>query len=72
MPPSLPNDAPRSSHVRTGADTGAGAILGLRFDSSGMSVMAKELAAPESLALDTSAAGDFLYWSDLAADKVQR
>ena len=60
------------------ADSGAGAILGLRFDSSGLRVLARNLVQPEQLVLDSSqdawdlAGGRLLYWGDSGSNKVQR
>jgi len=59
------------------ADAGAGAILGLRFDSSGLHILAHGLNRPEHVAIDTSeesrlAGGALLYWGDSGANKIQR
>ena len=60
------------------ADAGAGAILGLRFDSSGMRVLARGLSMPEALLLDRStelyaATGkQALYWGDSISNRIQR
>ena len=54
------------------ADAGVGAILGLRFDSSGLRAMAHGLVTPEPMALDTSEGSDsVLYWADLSTNKIQ-
>ena len=60
------------------ADAGAGAILGMRFDSSGLRVVTRGLSMPETLVLDTSAEtwqviqGHALYWGDSGSNKIQR
>lgn len=58
-------------------DAGAGVILGLRFDSSNMRIVAQNLLRPEHVALDASAdaiadGGAILYWGDSAANMIQR
>ena len=59
-------------------DAGAGAILGMRFDASGLRVLARGLAMPEALVLDRTTAtyqlfgGMLLYFGDSAADRIGR
>ena len=59
-------------------DAGAGAVLGMRFDSSGLRILAHGLRQPEALVLDNSAEtwqaieGHLLYWGDAGTNKIQR
>ena len=59
------------------ADAGAGAILGMRFDQSGIRIMQRGLSQPEHLVLDAAetalaAGGPLLYWGDSVTNRIQR
>jgi hypothetical protein len=60
------------------SDAGAGAILGMRFDSSGLRVLQVGLDMPESLVLDSrpeayqTVGGFLLYWGDSGTNRIQR
>lgn len=59
-------------------DAGAGAVLGLRFDSTGLRVLARGLTRPEALLIDASAQiyravqSKALYWGDSGSNRIQR
>ena len=60
------------------ADAGAGAILGMRFDQTGLRVLRTHLSMPECLVLDSTdesyqrVKGYTLFWGDSEANRIQR